>query len=168
MDLYIAGFWVLLTGLSALAWARRDRQSGGRTAPRQPELLVAAMFWIAGLLSAALRPSLSSRFAFYEPALLVIDFGLFAGLAWVGARSGKWWVLCTAALQLLSASAHIALLVTPSMWRLGYQVMEEASSYPLLVLLGYGIISRHLSRKSDARSRTYSSDPPIGSATRSE
>lgn len=153
MDLYIAGFWILLVALTLLAWSWRDRDARGRTSPRQPELVVAAMFWTAAVLTVALRPSLATRFHLLERSLLLVDFGLFAGLAWEGVRSGKVWVLCAAALQLISATAHVARLTTPGMWRLGYQVMEEASSYPVLLLLTWGILAHR------ARARRVSRSP---------
>lgn len=157
MDLYIAGFWILLVALSLLSWSWRDRDAQGRTKPRQPELQVAGLFWIAAVLTVALRPSLATRFHLLEPSLLLIDAGLFAGLAWVGVRSGRGWVLCAAALQLISAAAHVARLATPGMWRLGYQVMEEASSYPVLLLLGWGVLTHRAATRREGRSaRSYS------------
>jgi hypothetical protein len=153
MDFYIAGFWLILMTLTALAWTWRDVDERGRTRPAQPELSVVTLLWAAAVLTVVLRPSLATRFHDVERAMLIIDFGLFAGLAWIGARQGKGWILCAAALQLISASAHVARLVTPGMWRLGYQVMEEASSYPLLMALAWGIIGRRSAGRRDRSSR---------------
>lgn len=141
MNFYVASFWAILTGLTLLAWRGRRRSRGARAWLRQPTLAVAALYWGAALLTVVSNPSPPSRFFYLEPMLLLIDLGLFVGLALIGMRSGKGWVLCAAALQLISTAAHVARLTTPGMWRLGYQVMEEASSYPLLGLLAVGIWS---------------------------
>jgi hypothetical protein len=151
MNLYVASFWVLLIALSLLAWLWRDRSLTGAGLFSQPELAVAALCWAAALVTIACKPSTAIRFSYLEPALLLIDLGFFLGLAIIGVRSGKGWVLCAAALQLLSTGAHVARLTTPGMWRLGYQVMEEASSYPVLLLLGVGIWRRRLALKRGAR-----------------
>lgn len=151
MDFYVTSFWVILTGLSLLAWRGRDRSPALKGALRQPTLAVAALYWGAALLTVACKPSPPNRFFYLEPMLLLIDWGLFIGLALIGMRSGKGWVLCAAALQLISSAAHVARLTTPGMWRLGYQVMEEASSYPLLGLLATGVWSRRIARGKHAR-----------------
>ena len=152
MTLYIATFWLLLVVLTASAWWARDRPTVRPMVVLQPQLPVTVMFWTAAILTILLRPSPDARFIHTEHALLLIDFGLFGGLLWAGVRSGRGWVFCAAALQLISATAHLARLVTPGMFRLGYQVMEEASSYPTLALLAYGIV-RHVA----ARRRTVGS-----------
>ncbi|MBB3877022.1 MAG: hypothetical protein GY736_08950 [Sphingomonas sp.] len=157
MNLYITSFWLILVTLSAAALVLRDRPTIRPISVTQPQLPVVAMFWTAAVLTVLLRPSVDQRFMYTEHALLLIDFGLFGGLAWVAVRSGKGWVLCTAALQLVSATAHLARLVTPNMFRLGYQVMEEASSYPTLVLLAWGLIGHARSRRRSERSRDLSS-----------
>jgi hypothetical protein len=156
MNLYVAGFWALLIVLSILAWLERDRTSKGASCFRSPELSVVALCWIAAVLTIVFRLSVDDRFSYFDHSLLVIDLSLFAGFATVGVRSGKGWVLCAAALQLLSTAAHVTRLTTPGMWRLGYQVMEEASSYPVLALLGYGIWHRHRIARSAWRSRNSS------------
>lgn len=120
MTVYIAGFWLLLVVLTASAWWTRDRPTVPPMVVSEPQLPVAAMFWTAAVLTILLRPSLGARFIHTEHALLLIDFGLFGGLVWAGVRSGRGWVLCAAALQLVSATAHLARLVTPGMFRLGY------------------------------------------------
>nr|WP_253072743.1 hypothetical protein [Sphingomonas sp. H160509] len=159
MDLYVMSFWAILIVLSVLAWRGRGRALGIVGYLRQPELAVAALCWTAALATVVLGSSSATRFYSLERSLLVIDCGLLAGLAIIGVRSGKGWVLCAAALHLLSTTAHVARLTTPGMWRLGYQVMEEASSYPVLLLLALGIWSRHRAVRSAGRSRNSSKDP---------
>jgi hypothetical protein len=159
MDLYVAVFWAFLVILSVLAWFGRDSVRKTISAFSQPELAVTVLCWIAALMTMALRPSSATRFYNLECSVLVIDCGLFAGFTIIGARSGKGWVLCAAALQLLSTTAHVARLTTPFMWRLGYQVMEEASSYPVLLLLAYGIWKHRRASRTDGRSRTLSGGP---------
>ena len=147
MDLYVTSFWAILLVLSLLAWLGRDRSLPRARALQQATLAVAALYWISAILTVACKPSPAKRFFYLEPTMLLIDLGLFIGLAIIGVRSGKGWVLCAAALQLISTAAHVARLTTPGMWRLGYQVMEEASSYPLLMLLTIGIWSERIGTK---------------------
>lgn len=156
MTFYIAGFWLLLIVLTAFAWLGRDRPTIRPVVVSQPQLPVTAMFWTAAVLTILMRSSPDARFIHTEHSLLLIDFGLFGALTWAGVRSGRGWVMCAAAFQLISATAHLARLVTPGMFRLGYQVMEEASSYPTLALLAYGILRHLAARRRTICSRTSS------------
>jgi hypothetical protein len=157
MHPYVAGFWLLLLALFVLAWSGRRRSAGLWTDIREPETGMATLLLGAAVLTVLLRPSPATRFIDLEWAMLLVDAGLFVGLAALGVRSGRWWVLCAAALQAISATAHVARLVTPGMFRLGYQVMEEASSYPTLLLLAWGLWSRRRLARTAARSRSFSS-----------
>lgn len=156
MSIYVTGFWSILLLLDILAVLGCDRTSPRWAAIKQPELGVAVLLSSAALLTVLLRPAVTFRFVDLELAMLAIDFGLFVGLAAFAVRSGKGWILCAAALQLISATAHVARLMTPGMWRLGYQVMEESSSYPTLMLLAWGIWIHHRRAKTAVRSKTYS------------
>ncbi|WP_380782956.1 hypothetical protein [Sphingomonas sp. R86520] len=159
MHLYITGFWILLLTLTAIAWLGRPRSTTVATALREPETGVATLLLAAAVLTVLLRPSVATRFVGIDPSMVLIDAGLFVGLASYGVRSGRWWVLCAAALQLISTTAHLARVFTPDMWRLGYQVMEEASSYPTLMLLAWGVWSRHRRARSARRSSSFSVMP---------
>ncbi len=165
MHLYVTGFWLLLCVLTALAWSGREVRSQWWEALSEPEVGVATLMMVAAILTVVIRPSFVSRFSSIELAMFAIDVGLFVGLAIYGARSGRWWILAASALQLISTTAHVTRAVTPGMWRLGYQVMEEASSYPTLLLLAWGVWSRHRSAKSARRSSTFSGvrDRPLSS-----
>ncbi|MEG3159343.1 hypothetical protein U1763_02400 [Sphingomonas sp. LB2R24] len=166
MLIYVTGFWLLLFVLTAIAWWGRDRNASWRATLSQPEIGVATLLMAAALLTVAMRPSFATRFAGLDIGMLTIDVALFGGLAAYGARTGRWWVLAAAALQLVSATAHVTRMVTPGMWRLGYQVMEEASSYPTLMLLGWGLWSRHRIARNVERSRTFSIAQDRGRAGR--
>lgn len=159
MLIYVAGFWLLLTVLTALAWLGRDTAAHWTAAFREPETGVATLLMAAAVLTVVLRPAYATRFNGLDVSMLGVDLGLAIGLATYGVRSGKWWVLSAAALQLISTTAHLTRALTPGMWRLGYQVMEEASSYPTLLLLAWGVWSRHRSRRSGRRSRSFSATP---------
>ncbi|MEG8016042.1 hypothetical protein [Sphingomonas sp. 22R3R2A-7] len=165
MHLYVTGFWLLLCVLTALAWSGREVRSQWWEALSEPEVGVATLMMVAAILTVVIRPSFVSRFSSIELAMFAIDVGLFVGLAIYAARSGRWWILAASALQLISTTAHVTRAVTPGMWRLGYQVMEEASSYPTLLLLAWGVWSRHRSAKSARRSSTFSGvrDRPLSS-----
>lgn len=152
MLFYVAGFWLLLILLTTLAWLDRDRSDPWWCALGQPETGVATLLACAAVLTVVVRPAFATRFSDLAVGLATIDFALFVGLAVQAARSGRWWVMCAAALQLISATAHIARLSRPGMWRLGYQVMEEASSYPTLLLLAWAIWSHHRRATSAGRS----------------
>lgn len=153
MILYVAGFWLLLFALTVFAWSGRTNKPSSWSAIGEPEVGVASLLLAAAVLTVALRPAFGMRFNGVDLKMVVIDACLFVGLAAYGARSGRCWILCAAALQLLSTTAHFARATTPGMWRLGYQVMEEASSYPTLLLLAWGIWSRHRDASRSGRSR---------------
>lgn len=161
MTLYTFGFWPILLSLVALAWASRTDRTTWWGALGQPEIGVAMLLLSAATLTALLRPAVGIRFVGLETTMLAIDLALFLALSFLGVSSGKWWVLCAAALQLISTTAHLARLTTPGMWRLGYQVMEEASSYPTLALLACGIWLRFRQKKTDAQSLGCSSSQGI-------
>lgn len=146
MNWYVGLFWMLLAILTAMAWAWSDPVTPRWRAALQPEVAVAGLYWLAAAGS-TLIPIGATLFARLEASILVIDVLLFAGLLVVALKFRKWWVTWAAALQLLASTAHVARLVTPSMWRLGYQVMEEASSYPALILLGIGIVQHRLQQR---------------------
>jgi len=145
----------LLIVLTVVAWVGRGNV-GFLKSLAEPEVGVATLLMSAAILTVALRPSVATRFQELDVKMLAIDAGLFFGLATYSARSGNLWVICAAALQLISTTAHLARVTTPGMWRLGYQVMEEASSYPTLVLLAWGLWSRHLGARKAALSNSFS------------
>lgn len=156
MSSYVAGFWVLLASLFVVA-ARRHLH-GSWKAFGQPELGVASLFVAAALLTVALRPVWATRFVDLDVAMLVVDLALLGGLTGFGLVAGRGWILCAAALQLISATAHLVRLTTPGMWRLGYQVMEEASSYPTLLLLAWGLWAHRRKTRTMPPSTTSSPD----------
>lgn len=161
MHLYVAGFWILLIILSAVAWLGREKTETVWSVLLQPEVGVAALLVSAAVLTVVSRPAVTTRFDALQPEMLAIDAGLFVGLAAFAVSSGRAWATTAAALQLLSATAHVARLSTPGMWRLGYQVMEEASSYPTLLLLAWGLWNRHRRMRIAGRSKNYSPDPGV-------
>jgi len=154
MIIYVAGFWILLLVLTALAWIGRDRKNTVWGAMSEPEVGVATLLVVAAISTVVLRAPYATRFNGLDGAMLSIDVGLVVGLTFYGLKSGRWWTLSAAALQLVSATAHLAKATTPGMWRLGYQVMEEASSYPTLLLLAWGVWSRRRGARSAMRSRS--------------
>ena len=127
---YFAGFWVLLplTFMAALRW-------GG-----WPERTVATMYVIAALCTLLVLTA-PDRFNRIEPALMAADIILLIGLAFVAVRSDHWWPACATALQFLSVLAHLGKALNPNLLRLGYQLMEQASSYPTLIVLTFGIVT---------------------------
>ncbi|SEM93778.1 hypothetical protein SAMN05192583_1588 [Sphingomonas gellani] len=133
---YIYGFWIALAALFAAAY-----RFGGRT-----ERQVATMYLAAAIGTLVLRPALAMRWRDVEPAILLVDVLLALGMMRLGIRSGKIWILTASALQILSSLAHLARAMDPTLWWFGYQLMEEAGSYPMLVLLAIGICQHH-SRK---------------------
>lgn len=160
MLLYVAGFWMLLTAVTAMAWSTYDGARPLRPALSEPEIGVATMLMSAAVLTVLLRPAFATRYDGIDWKMAAIDVLLVVGLVFHAAGSGRWWVICATALQLISTTAHMARAVTPGMWRLGYQVMEEASSYPTILLVGWGVLARYRRTRRDARSNSSSDARP--------
>ena len=143
--IYTYAFWLLLPLAAIFAWVR-----GGKA-----EQATSAAYIAATILSVIVRPKLA--YFHVEWAIFATDLLLLAGLVWLAVKAGYMWLILSAALQALSCLAHLAELMEPRSYVLGYQLMAEVSGYPTLVLLAIGIWQHHRRQQQNASdiSRVY-------------
>lgn len=127
--IYVYLFDVLLVVVffASLRW-------GGRV-----ERGVATAYLIAAAVSIVLGSRNVSSWQHLESGLLFVDCALVGVLCWYAVRYGRLWIIISAALLLLSTLGHFAKWGGVGFRQLGYALMEGASSYPTLILLGIGI-----------------------------
>lgn len=128
MRLYVIGFWILLPLVStaALTW-------GGRTERRTALLLPTA-----ALASIIVRAHGAGSFRGFEVGLLAVDASLLGCMSLLVVRSRSAWLMWATAFQTIATLSHLGKLTNPHLWRLGYAIMEESSSYPTLIALAVG------------------------------
>ncbi len=119
---YAYVFWLLLPVVVFTAY-----RYGGK-----PEKEAATLYAVAAIMSVFAR---MAHYGQVEIGLLVIDTLLFLGFGCIALRADRWWPLWLTSIQGLSVLSHLGKLVEPSLWRLGYQLMEQASSYPATIIL---------------------------------
>ncbi|HEX4693585.1 hypothetical protein [Sphingomonas sp.] len=126
---YIGIFWILLIALfiAAQRWGR------------WPEKAASACYLAAATLSVALRPELGIKFHALDWSLVAIDTGLLCALLVIALRADRWWPMLATALQAVATLSHFAKIVDPTIYGLGYQLMEESSAYPTLLVLAWAI-----------------------------
>lgn len=107
----------------------------------KPERLAAAAYVLAAALELFLRRPLATRFWTVEAASAGVDLCLLIVLALLAGRYRRSWLVCAAAIQLVSASGHIAKFLMPTLSRLAYELMIGSGGYPQLILLLFGSAS---------------------------
>lgn len=156
--IYMYAFWVVLPVLCIMAW-----HMGGK-----PEQQAAAMCLLAAAASLLTRTKAS--YIHLEQMLFGIDVLLLFGFIWLVLTTDRAWLMPAAALQAISCLSHLAKLFEPRSGWLGYQLMAEASGYPVIMLLAIGIRSHRRSvrlralaisaRSSSARAADRRTAPP--------
>lgn len=126
---YILGFYVVLT-LTVLAAAR-----WGGWVERSAALL---------FIGAALATRLSfldygRQFAGLETRVQIVDLALLVALCALTMRVGYGWLICAASAQAITTLAHLSKLLMLDLSRLGYALMEGASSWPTVIALAIGV-----------------------------
>jgi len=129
MSLYVVSFWILLiaSAIAAYRW-------GG-----QAERLVAVLYVAAAITSIFVSPAFELRYSRANIHLFVVDLALLCGLIVAAVRSERGWTIWAAALQIISVLAPLAEALNPDLRRLGYQLMEELVSFPMVLLLAFGV-----------------------------
>lgn len=122
-------FWILLILAAALAaiW-------GGRT-----ERHVAVMCLSAAIITTLVRSAAPHRYHQVEVGVLAVDLFLTAGLIWAALRTPKLWPSLIAALQCISTLAHLGKATDTNLWRFGYAAMAQASAFPSVCILLFGV-----------------------------
>lgn len=107
---------------------------GGRT-----ERLTATMLLVATVLTALGRSTGAIRFRHVDPLPLATDLLLAAGLTMLAVRRQTGWLIAMAAVQMVTTLAHLSKLLNPQTFKTAYWLAASISSWPTLILLGWGI-----------------------------
>lgn len=126
---YVGIFWIALPTLclASYLWGQ------------WPERAASSCYLLAAVMSVATGPILSAKFHRFEGSLALIDAILLASLLLIALKADRWWPILATALQAVGTLSHIAKLINPKIYGLGYQMMEESSAYPALLVLAVGI-----------------------------
>ena len=133
-------FAVLLFGCFFYALAR-----GG-----WPEKAGAFALVAGSLLTVAVNSPLPQRYASVEVGILIVDVAVLLAFLALALLTDRYWPLWTTALQLLVVLAHLARLVDPGMFRLGYGFILAVWSYIQIVIMVLGTRAYH-QRKTRSR-----------------
>lgn len=132
--IYVHAFVPFCMLLAVASW-----RWGGSTARQASIAFATAM--IAAKLTQGWGHSMYSS---VEWSVAVLDFLLVIWFFRLSFRYPKGWMLAVTALQLLSASAHLARIVDVSMSPLAYALLTGSGAYPILILLAVGTaVSAH-------------------------
>ncbi len=128
----VYGFWllVILTSLAAWRW-------GGRI-----ERGVAGSYLAAALATVALRLPGTSEYANLNVGVFLIDLMLLMGLVWTALKHAQWWLIASAALQLVTVLGHVAMFDVQRTGPFSYFAAVVGSSYPSQMLLAYALIRK--------------------------
>ncbi len=140
----VYGFWLLLI-VTALVALNLGSQSERR---------VATAYLIASVATFLLRTPGGSRYAALDVGVLGIDLTLMVFLLWMTAKSPRWWLVVSAALQLVTVLGHLAMLDGPSTRPFDYFMTTVSSSYPAILLLAFAVIRTARSRMRNAPNST--------------
>jgi hypothetical protein len=149
MIAYVLPFWLILPCLVVAAFLR------GGAAERR----IATLYAVAAIASFFPATRAGRSWIGVETWILFVDVALLVALLIMVVRYGRWWIILATSLQTISALAHLARLLDPTFDPVAYSLMEGASSYPTLILLGYAIW-RSWGNSSAAAVRPTRRDPP--------
>lgn len=161
--IYAYGFWVLLPMTCLAAW----RWGGEPGVTFTPERTVAALLAVAAVATVALLPSGAEQYRTMERATLAVDGLLLLALTAVALSADRWWPLCIVPLHAASTLAHLGKLLDPRVLPVGYQLLEQASSYPTLAVLAVGIWRHHHRLRRPVMTTSSGSFAPAEAANRS-
>lgn len=131
LALYVHAFWPLCVLLAVAAW-----RWGGGTEQR------ASWAFVTAMTAAKLAPRLAnSMYSSVEWGVALLDGLLLLWFLSLSLRDPKSWLIAVTALQLLSASAHLARMVDWNMTALAYAILMGTGGYPILLLLAAGIVA---------------------------
>ncbi|MDQ1232148.1 hypothetical protein QE379_003574 [Sphingomonas sp. SORGH_AS 879] len=141
----VYGFWlfVVLTSLAAWRWGSRIERG------------VAGSYLAAALATVALRLPGSSDYATVNAGVFLIDLTLLMGLVWTALKHAQWWLIASAALQLVTVLGHVAMFDAQRTGPFSYFAAVVGSSYPSQILLAYAI-ARRVMRAKTGRGFRYS------------
>jgi hypothetical protein len=126
---YTLAFWVLLPTIVTWCLIAGDRSVR----------LVSAAYAIAAIATLVIASSAQHLFTQTEMALALVDIGVLVTLATVALRSNLGWIYWSTAFQTIAVASHLTRALDPGFAYLPYAIMEGFSSYPVLILLIYGL-----------------------------
>ncbi|WP_307002513.1 hypothetical protein [Sphingomonas sp. SORGH_AS_0879] len=85
----------------------------------------------------------------------MIDLTLLMGLVWTALKHAQWWLIASAALQLVTVLGHVAMFDAQRTGPFSYFAAVVGSSYPSQILLAYAI-ARRVMRAKTGRGFRYS------------
>lgn len=152
----VYGFWLLvvLTSLAAWRWGGRNERG------------VAGSYLAAALVTVALRLPGTSEYANLNVGVFLIDLLLLMGLVWTALKHAQWWLIASAALQLVTVLGHVAMFDAQRTGPFSYFAAVVGSSYPSQILLAYAIVRRVRRTKTDRGFRYFQSRSPSVSSLR--
>jgi len=118
---------LIVATVAALRWGDRTERS------------TAAMLLAAAILTAAGRATEIERFAHLSILPLTADLLLTAGLARLAIHRQAGWLIAMAAVQTVTTLAHLGKILRPDTFLMAYWLAASISSWPTLILLGWGI-----------------------------
>ncbi|WP_426256855.1 hypothetical protein [Sphingomonas sp. DC2300-3] len=126
-------FWLFLLGVafSAFRWGGRD------------ERCVATAYVAATIATLLLR--LPGQYASLNIGVATVDVGLLVVLLCLVTRTARWWLVLSAALQLVTVLGHVAMFDGGTR-AFDYFMTVVSSSYPAVLLLAYATL-RHVFRR---------------------
>lgn len=137
MWLAVYGFWLFIVLTSFAAWQWGSRIERG----------IAGSYFAAALATVALRLPGSSNYASIDTGVFSIDLMLLMGLMWTALKHPRWWLIASAALQLVTVLGHIAMFDARQASPFSYFATVVGSSYPSQILLAYAIARRVMRAK---------------------
>ena len=73
------------------------------------------------------------------PMLLFLsDFALLIVLSLLAIRANRWWIIPAAGCQLVAVLVHVGKFINPGLIPVGYEVLIDIWSWPMVALLGLG------------------------------
>lgn len=99
------------------------------------ERLAAVLVMLAAILTPVLE---QGRYTSPEVGVLIVDLGLFLGLAWIALRSTRFWPMWAAGLQLGALFVHLAAARIPDIRPGAYFETLLIWSYAVLLALALG------------------------------
>jgi len=150
--LYVYAFWVILPLAAAYAFRR------GGNAEREGAVVLTA----TAIASVSVY-LLGGRHDQTNPWLAVIDLLALIAFGRLAVRSDRWWPMCMTVLQAMGVLSHFAKMLNPDLRGLGYQLMAQSASYPLVLTLIYATWSYSRRQAIPANSTFPSSSESAGS-----
>ena len=105
---------------------------------RRDERVVASVCFIASVASLLALNQWHGRYSDVEHRLLIVDLATLSLFVAVALRSGRFWPLWVAGLQLTTSMGHLLKAMAPDLLPVAYGAALRVWSYPILIILAIG------------------------------